>query len=255
MTGQRALARHSLAVARRNLVQVKNDPGQLLAATLTPVLFTVVFLYVLGGAISGGQAGYQQYLMPGIMAQTVTVASIATGIGLNLDFGSGVMDRFRSLPIARSAVLTGRILADACRLVLGQLVVLGFALVIGFRVQTGVLPAVGAVLLMSLYGIALCWIAAYVGLRIRSMQTVQTIGFLWLTPLQFASSIFAPASTMPDWLRVFVEVNPTSLVTDTCRGLLIGGPVAGSAAGALLWIAAMIAVFAPLAVREYRRRP
>ncbi|MEU9488564.1 ABC transporter permease [Streptomyces decoyicus] len=250
----RAAVGQSLAIARRNLIQIKHDPSQLLDATLMPMVFTLVFVYVFGGAIGKGQADYRQYLIPGIMVQTVSFAAQVTGTALNLDFSKGVMDRFRSMPIARSAVLSGRILADVCRLALGQAVILAFAFLIGFRVRTDVAGVLAAVGLLVLYGVALSSIAAYIGLVIRSPQAVQSVGFLWMIPLQFGSSMFAPPSTMPGWLQAFVEVNPTTLVVDSCRGLLVGGPVAENVAGSLLWIGGVLLVFVPLAVRQYGRR-
>jgi len=252
--GPRAVLRHSLAIARRNLVQVRNDPGQLLDATLMPMVFTLIFVYVFGGAIATDQHTYLQYLMPGIMVQTLAFASRASGIGLSVDFGNGLMDRFRSLPIGRSAVLTGRVLADLCRLALGQLVMLTFAMVIGFRVQTGPLEVLAALGLLVLYGFALCWVSAYIGLAVRSPQTVQTVGFLWTIPLQFGSSMFVPTATMPPWLRAFSSINPTTLVTDTSRALLNGGAYGVSLLGALGWVAGLLVVFIPLSVWQYRRR-
>jgi oleandomycin transport system permease protein len=252
--GLRATVRHSMAIARRNLVQVRNDPGQLLDATLMPMVFTLIFVYVFGGAIAKDQAAYRQYLMPGIMVQTLAFASRSTGIGLSLDFGNGLMDRFRALPISRASVLIGRIAADLCRVLLGQLVMLIFALVIGFRVHTGLIPALGALGVLLLYGTALCWVSAFIGLVLRTPQTVQTVGFLWTIPLQFGSSMFVPTDTMPGWLQAFSTVNPTTLVTDACRNLLIGGPVRHHVFGTLIWVAALMVVFVPLSVRQYRRR-
>jgi len=218
------------------------------------MIFTLLFVYIFGGAIADDQATYRQYLIPGMMVQTLAFASRSTGIGLSVDFSNGLMDRFRALPIARSAVLSGRILADLCRMLLGQLVMLTFAVVIGFRVKTGFVPVLAALGLLLCYGTALCWISAFIGLAGRSPQTVQTVGFIWTIPLQFGSSMFVPTHTMPGWLQAFSVVNPTTLVTDACRGLLIGGGVARSAIGALAWVGVLIAVFVPLSVRKYRRR-
>ncbi|MYX27473.1 ABC transporter permease [Streptomyces sp. SID8381] len=250
----RAAVGHALAIARRNLVQLRYDPSQLLDATLMPMVFTLIFVYVFGGAIGGNQADYRQYLIPGILVQVASFAAQVTGVALNLDFSTGVMDRFRSLPIARSAVLSGRILADLCRLALGQAVILFFALAIGFRIHTNPLYVLGALVLLMLYGLSLAWIAAFVGLAIRSPQAVQSMGFLWMIPLQFGSSMFANPETMPGWLQAFAQVNPTTLVVDSCRGLLVGGPVAGDLLGALAWTCGILVVFAPLAVRRYTRR-
>ncbi|XVQ85657.1 ABC transporter permease [Microbispora siamensis] len=247
-------ARHILVIARRNLMKITGDPGLLLDATAMPIVFSLMFVYVLGGAIAGTVADYRQFFMPGIMAMTIAIVSRTTGIGLAVDFGSGVIDRFRSLPIARSAVLSGRILADAVRMLLSQLVVLAVAILTGFRIETGPLAAVSAVALLMAFGIALAWVSAFVGLSMRSVQSAETITTLMMVPLQFGSSLFVPVSTMPAWLRAFVELNPMTLVVDACRGLLIGGPVLEPALKGLAWIAAALVVFAPLAVRTYMRR-
>ncbi|WP_223839140.1 ABC transporter permease [Saccharopolyspora pogona] len=241
-----------MAITRRNLTRVKNDPEQLLDAMLMPMVLALIFIYVFGGAIAGNHADYRQYLMPGIMVETASFASRATGIGLNLDFTTGVMDRFRSLPIARSVVLSGRIVAELCRMVLGQIVMLIFAVVIGFRMQTGLLSILAAYGLILLFGMALCWVSAFIGLSLRSPQTVQTLGFLWMLPLQFGSSMFAPPETMPGWLRAFAQVNPMTAVVDSCRGLLVGGPVTTPVITAVAWSVGLIVVFGPLAVWRYR---
>lgn len=251
--GPRATLRHTAAIARRNLLQVAGDRGAILDATLMPMIFTLIFVYVFGGAIADDQGDYKQYLLPGIMVQTISFASRLTGVTLNVDASKGVMDRLRALPIARSAVLTARICADMCRMLAGQLVMFGFALLIGFRVQTGLLPALAAIGVLLAYGFALCWISAFIGLALKSPETVQSIGFIWTIPLQFGSSMFVPLETMPGWLRAFAQVNPTTLVTDTCRNLLLGGPIAGSLLGASLWIGGVLLVFVPLSVWKYRR--
>lgn len=253
--GLRDTVRQSLAIARRNMLQLRGDPGQLLDSVVMPMVFTLIFLYVFGGAIWGDRPGdYRQFLLPGIMVQTLMFASRATGYMLAVDFGNGVMDRFRSLPIARSAVLTGRIVADMSRLLLGQVVMLVFAVIIGFRVETNFLFAVAAVLLTLLYGTALAWVSAFIGLTIRSANTVQSVGFLWMIPFQFGSSMLVPTSTMPGWLRAFAEVNPTTLVTDACRNLLGGGPIAGPVLGTVLWSVGLMCFAVPLAITRYRRR-
>jgi oleandomycin transport system permease protein len=164
------------------------------------------------------------------------------------------MHRFRSRPIARFSVLSGRILAEMCRMLVGQVVILAFAFAIGFRVQTGPLQLLAAVGLIMLFGMAVCWVSAFIGLVVRSPETVQSVGFVWMIPLQFASSMFAPPETMPSWLRAFAEANPLSHVINACRGLLLGGPVAVHLLPALGWTAGLILVFAPLAVRRFVRR-
>jgi oleandomycin transport system permease protein len=245
---------HAYVMASRNVRKLKGDPGQLLDATVMPIVFSLVFVYVFGGAIAGETSRYVQYFMPGIMALTVTIVSRTTGIGLAVDFSSGIVDRFRSLPVARSAVLAGRIASDAVRMAISQFVILGFAFVIGFRVHTGPLAVLAAVGLLVGFGVALSCVSAVIGLTARSLPTVDTIATLWMVPLQFGSSMFVPTGTMPGWLQAFVKVNPMTLVVDASRGLLAGGPVAGPAFGASLWIAGTIAVFGPIAVWRYRRK-
>ncbi len=246
--------RHAAVMAYRNLLRLRTDPGQLLDATLMPVVFSLVFMYVFGGAIAGGTHRYAEFFMPGIMALTVTIVSRTTGIGLAVDFAGGIVDRFRSLPVARSALLAGRITADAARMALAQVVILACAVAIGFRIHTGVLAVLAAIGLLVAFGVALCCVSAYIGLTARSVATVDTVATLWLVPLQFGSSMFVPTATMPGWLQAFVKVNPMTLVVDAVRGLLAGGPVAHPALGAAAWIAGSVVVVGPLAVRRFRRR-
>jgi len=250
----RRVLRHSAAICRRNLAQMKSEPLQLLDVALMPIVLSLIFLYMFGGAIGGGTEEYRRYLMPGMMVETIALAARATGLGLNLDFSTGMMDRFRALPVARSAVLAGRIGADVCRMLIGQLTMLGFAFAIGFRVQTGPLAVLGAVLLLLAFGTALSWVTAFIGLVVRSPQTVDTAGFIWMIPLQFGSSMFVAPSTMPGWLQAFAKINPITLVCDAVRNLLVGGPLMQPVLGALAWTVVLTAVFAPLAVRRYTRR-
>jgi len=247
--------RHAWALCRRNLVQMKTEPMQLFDAALMPMVFSVIFLYIFAGAIGGGTAEYRAYLIPGMLVETVIFAARSTGVALNHDFSSGLMDRFRSLPVSRSSVLLGRVGTDACRMLFGQLAMLGFAFLLGFRVRTDALALVGAALLLLAFGTAVAWVTACIGLTVRSPQTVDTAGFIWMIPLQFGSSMFVPPSTMPGWLRAFAEVNPLTLCCDAVRGLLVGGPVMQPVLGTLAWTAGLTAVFAPLALRQYRRRP
>src|SRR5215207_7410849 len=236
-----AALRHWLLVGRRDLLQVRSNPQLLIFVLIQPILFVLLFVYVFGGAISGSSHQYVQYVIPGIIVQTVVFATAMTGIGLNEDLAKGIIDRFRSLPIARSAVLAGRILADAVRLALG------------FRITTSPVAALGGFLLIIAFGIALSWVAALIGLSVRNPETAQSAGFLWMFPLIFASSVFAPPETMPGWLQPFVEVNPITVATDALRGLLLGGPVLSPGLQTLAWTAALTVVFAPLAIRQFRR--
>ncbi|MGW1894585.1 ABC transporter permease [Streptomyces sp. NPDC002004] len=246
------LARHTMAFSRRNLRKSLASPGQVLDTALMPIVLALIFIYAFGGAIVGNSSDYRQYLMPGIMALNHTIVSRTSGIALNTDFTSGVMDRYRSMPVARSAALIGRVAADSVRLLVGQLVIFAFALAIGFRTRTGIAATVAAFAVLLLYGIALCWLNAFIGLAARSIETVQSVSMIAMLPLQFGSSVFVRPDTMPSWLRTFVEHNPMTMVVDAARNLMIGGPVAQPVTGALLWTAGLMAVFVPLSVWKYR---
>lgn len=250
----RRTASHTTAIAWRNLKQFRNDPAQLPDATLIPMILTVVLVYVFGGAIGPSTASYRQFLIPGIMVQSVGLAAQVTGMTLNLDFSRGIMDRFRAMPIARSAVLSGRIIADLARMAISQVVVLAFASSIGFRLHSNVAAVLAAIGMLLLYRMALSWISALVGLRIKSPQTVQSMGFLWMISLQFGSSMFAPVNTTPGWLQAFAKVNPNALVIDAARSLLAGGGTAVDLVGALSWILGLARVFAPPAVWRFAQR-
>jgi oleandomycin transport system permease protein len=245
--------RHALLVARRNLLQVRGNPQLVIFVLIQPILFVLLFVYVFGGAISGSSRQYVQYVIPGIIVQTVVFATAMTGIGLNEDLAKGIIDRFRSLPIARSAVLAGRILADAVRLVASLAVILGVGMALGFRITTSPVVALGGLLLIVAVGMALSWVAALIGLSVRNPETAQSAGFIWMFPLIFASSVFAPPETMPGWLQPFVDVNPITVTTDALRGLLLGGPVLSPVLQTLAWTAALTVVVAPLAIRQFRR--
>jgi ABC transporter DrrB family efflux protein len=244
---------HALIVARRNLLQVRGNPQLLVFLLIQPVLFVLLFVYVFGGAIAGSSRQYVQFVIPGIIVQTVVFATAITGIGLNEDVSKGIVDRFRSLPIARSAVLAGRILADAVRLVATIAVILLVGMLLGFRITSSPLAALAGLLLVIAFGMALSWVAAFIGLSVRNPETAQSAGFLWMFPLTFASSVFAPPQTMPGWLQPFVRVNPITVATDTLRGLLLGGPVLAPVLKTLAWIVVLTVIFAPLAIRQYRR--
>lgn len=247
-------ARHSLLIARRNLLQVRSDPEQLVGMTVQPLMFLLLFVYVLGGAIAGSSRQYLQFALPGLLVQAIAFTGFQTALGLNQDFQRGVIDRFRSLPIARSAVIGGRVLADGVRVVWGTVIIVAFGLLLGFRFENGLVGALGALLLTVAFGMALCWPMAFIGVTAKSPESVNTWAFLMILPLTFASSVFARPATMPGWLQAFVKVNPITPVVDGVRGLMLGGPVGGAVARAVAWMVALTAVFAPLAIRRYRRR-
>lgn len=248
------LLRHGLALTGRSLRKLKHSPEQLVDLTLQPIIFVVLFVYLFGGAITGDRHAYLQYVLPGILVQTVAFASLGTGIGLNTDITTGIFDRFRSLPIARSAPLVGTVVGDLVRYVVSIAVLFAFGTVLGFRVGTDPLSALAACAVVLLFAFALCWIAAWIGLLVRSVRAVQGVGFLLMFPLTFGSNLFVESDTLPGWLRAWVEVNPVTQVVDVARGLLLGGAVAGPLAATLAWTAAILAVFVPLSLVAYRRR-
>jgi ABC transporter DrrB family efflux protein len=241
-------------IARRNLLHVRSDPQQLVGMTIQPLMFLLLFVYVFGGAIAGSSRAYIQYVLPGLVVQGVTFWAMQTAIGLNTDFQHGLVDRFRSLPIARSSVVAGRIAADVLRTGWGAVISVAAGLAFGFRLHTSVAGAAGAFGLILAWGFALSWLMAFLGVSLRSAETVQTAGFLLVMPLGFASSVFAPAATMPGWLQAFVRVNPVTVVADAARGLMIGGPVAAPLLKSAAWLTAITAVSWALTVSRYRAR-
>jgi len=248
------LARHSIALARRSLIKTMRTPEQLLDVTLQPVIFVVLFVYLIGGAISGSRHEYLQFLLPAIMVQTVAFAALATGVSLNTDIKKGVFDRFRSLPIGRSAPLIGSVLGDMIRFVVSIVVLLSFGYAIGFRIGTDPVSTLAACLLTIVFAFAITWIFVLVGLLMREPGAVQGTAFLVMFPLTFGTNMMAPTGTMPGWLQAWVKINPVTDVMEAARGLMVGGPVASPAIHTLLWSAGIVAVFAPLGVRAYRRR-
>jgi ABC-2 type transport system permease protein/oleandomycin transport system permease protein len=252
--GRESFLANTLTIARRNLLHIKSDPEQLVGMTIQPLMFLVLFVYVFGGAIAGSSREYLQFALPGILVQGIAFTPFTTAIGLNVDFQRGLIDRFRSLPIARASVIAGRIVADAVRIIWGEIILIGFGVLLGFRFGGGIGGLVGAFLLVLAFGISLCWPMAFIGVTAKSPEAVNTWGFMIILPLTFASSVFADPSSMPGWLQAFVKVNPITHIVDATRGLMLGGPVARPVAWSIFWIIAIVAVFAPLAIGRYRRR-
>ena len=247
--------RHALTVMRRNLLHIRSDPEQLVGMTIQPLMFLMLFVYVFGGAIAGSSRQYLQFALPGILIQGVAFTGFQTALGLNIDFQRGLIDRFRSLPISRSAVVGGRIAADAVRVLWGVLIIAGFGMLLGFRFHGGFAGALGGLALATAFGVTVCWPMAFIGVSAKSPEAVNTWGFMIILPLTFASSVFAPASSMPGWLQAFVKVNPITKVVDATRGLMLGGSaVARPLFSAIAWLLGITAVFAPLAIYRYRRR-
>jgi oleandomycin transport system permease protein len=248
-------ARHSLTLGWRAVLKIWHNPEQLLDVSLTPIVFVTMFVFLFGGAITGGDRHqYLQFVLPGIMVQTITFASMGTGVNLNTDIAKGVFDRFRSLPIARSAPLVGLILGDLVRYLISLAVVVVYGVILGFRFQTDPLSVLAGWALIMLFSLALCWVWALAGLLVRSPQSLQGLGFAIGFPLTFGSNVYIQTSTLPGWLQAWVKVNPVTQLTDAARGLMLGGPVAGPVWHILAWALGIVLVFAPLAVRRYRRK-
>ncbi len=249
------LVRHSLALARRSLIKVRHSPGIIGDAVLMPVIFLVLFVYLFGGAVSGSSRQYLQYIFPGILVMSTMLAGmLATGVNLNLDIKRGVFDRFRSLPIGRSAPLIGSVAGDTVRYILALVVLFAVGYLLGFRIQTSPLAALAACALAVAFSFGLSWAFVLVGVLIRETVIVQSVAFPGIFPLAFGTSMVAPTQTLPGWLQAWVNLNPVTHAMQASRGLLLGGPVADPAIRTLLWSAAFLAVFAPLAVGAYRRR-
>ncbi|MEU2714545.1 ABC transporter permease [Streptomyces sp. NPDC007205] len=246
--------RHSLALAGRGVTKFVKSPMQLTDVVLTPVISLLMFVYIFGGAISGGDDdAYLQLITPGVMVMTVFQASIGIGVSLNADASTGMFDRFRSMPIARSGPLVGAVLADFVRYVvcLGTLLVL--ALIMGYRIGTDPLSTLAALVLLIGFALSFSWLSVYIGMLAKTPGSVQGLMTIVVLPLTFASNVFVPDRTMPGWLQAWSDINPVSLMADTVRGLLNGGAVAHPLLGSLGWMAGMVAVFFPLAMRAYRK--
>lgn len=245
----------SLTMAYRGLLKIRRTPEQLFDVTLQPIIFTVMFTYIFGGAIAGDVGRYLPIIIPGILAQTVIGTSIVTGVQLREDMEKGVFDRFRSLPIARIAPLAGALLADTIRYLIATVLTLTMGLLMGYSAVTANFGwTLLAGLLVIVTSWAVSWIFALFGMLARSASSVQGISMLILFPLTFLSNAFVPASTMPDWLQVFVNVNPISHLVTAVRSLLNDAAITGDFWLTLLGAAAIVAVFAPLTVRAYMRK-
>ncbi len=244
----------TLTLTRRNLLVWIRVPAFLVFTVVQPVMFVLMFRFVFGGAIhTGVPGGYVDFLMPGIIGQTAAFASVGTAIALALELQKGVIDRFRSMPMARSAVLAGRLTADALRMLLTILIMVAVGYAVGFRFHNGFAGAVEMVALAELFGLTVCCVSAFIGLAIKDQESVQAFGLIWLFPLTFVSSAFVPIASMPGWLQAFADNQPITHVVNAMRALALGGPVAHDLWVGLVWLAGTLLVFAPLAVRAYRR--
>lgn len=238
---------------KRNLMRYRRMPRLIVFSFVQPVMFVLLFAYVFGGAIQTSGGNYIMYLLPGILVQTVLFGSMQTGVGLADDMAQGMIDRFRSLPMSRGAVLAGRTISESIRnlFVMFLMVLVGYA--IGFRIEHGYGRFFLGMLLTVLFGFAFSWVSATIGLAVKDPETAQSAGFVWVFPLAFASSIFVPLETMKQGIRVFAEHNPISYTVNTVRALALGTPIGDNLLYSLIWIFALLAVFIPLAINRYRK--
>jgi ABC-2 type transport system permease protein len=244
----------TVVLARRNLKRIPRQPDLLIGYTVQPVMFVLLFVYVFGGALQTPGFDYVDYLMPGIIVQSIAFGGFATALGLCDDVHKGIIDRFRSLPMSRASVLAGRTFSDVLLNCLSLVVLLSVGFLAGFNfIDTTLGQVVLGIVLLLLMGYAFSWIFALVGLSSASPETANAIGFTLIFPLTFASSVFVPAASLPDGLRQFAEANPFTTWSDALRSLWIGTPANTDIWMSFVWIAVLIAVFAPLAVAKYRR--
>ncbi|MGE7386656.1 ABC transporter permease [Streptomyces sp. NPDC004126] len=254
--GLRGNLRHIGALVRRNALQIKQDPESMFDVVFMPIIFTLLFVFVFGGAISGkGNNGeYVNYVVPGLMAMMGMNISMGVGTGVNDDFKKGVMDRFRSMPIARSSVLIAKIVVELGRMMVAIAILLAVGFILGLSIESSVLDLFLAIGLSAVFGSSLMWIFILLGLTMKTAQAVQGMAMIVLMPLQFGSSIFAPPTTMPGWLQSFTDVNPLSNLADAARGLINGTPLGNSVWITLAWSVGITAVTMPIAVRKFRQK-
>jgi oleandomycin transport system permease protein len=249
-----ALVRHSVVLAVRSLIKTWRTPEALIDVTVQPALFLLVFVYIFGGAVSGSTHDYLQFLLPGILGQTIVLGSIAIGANMNTDITKGVFDRFRSLPIPRLAPLLGAVLGDIVRYVVVTASTVGMGYLLGFRLQGSVPAALAGCALAVLFALCLSWLSVAVGLSVRTAAAAQGILILLLMPMSFASNVFVNPTTLPSWMQEFAKVNPLSHLVGALRALFLGTPVGDHVWWTLAWCLVFVAVFLPLALRIYRRK-
>jgi ABC transporter DrrB family efflux protein len=255
LTQARWAVSDTLTITRRNLLVWIRVPAYIVFTVIQPVMFVLMFRYVFGGAIAvkGIKGGYVNFLMPGIIGQTAAFATFGTAIALAQELKKGVIDRLKSMPMARSAVLAGRLVADTGRMFVTIVIVIGVGYAVGFRFENGLVPAIAMLVLAIVFGLAICCIAAFTGLAIGDEESVQAFGLIWLFPITFLSSAFVPIRTMPGWLQAFANNQPVTYVIDTMRALALGGPIEANLLKSVAWLAGIFIVFVPLAVRAYKR--
>jgi ABC transporter DrrB family efflux protein len=246
--------RQTATLSWRSLVSLKHNPFELLDLSIQPIMFVVLFTYVFGGAIAGSTGNYLQFALPGIIVQNAIFATLTTGVGLSTDLTKGVYDRLRSLPIARWAPLSGRIVADTVKQVWAISLLLGVGTLLGYRVHGGVSGVLGVYALVLIFTLAVSWLAVLVGVLVDNPEKVQIFGFVVTFPLTFTSNAFVPTETMPGWLQAWVKVNPVTILADAVRGLFNGTPSATTIGQSLVWALVITIVFAPLSAWKFKRR-
>lgn len=247
----------TLVIAKRNLLKFIRLPRLIVFSTIQPLMFLFLFNYVFGGAVTAlppGADNYTNFLLPGLIIQVVLFGTSQTTVGLAEDFSKGIIDRFRSLPMSNIAVIAGRILADSTRSLFIVILMIIAGYIIGFRFQTGLIDAITAVIIAVSFGFTFQWISAFIGASVAEPETAQVAGFIWLFPLVFASSVFVPPQTMPDWLRVFAENQPITVTVDAIRYFALGIGSIDSLWKALAWMIGIILIFAPLSAIAFRKR-
>jgi ABC-2 type transport system permease protein/oleandomycin transport system permease protein len=247
-------ASDALVIAKRNLLRIPRSPDLAISFTVQPIMFVLLFVFVFGGAIATpGFEDYTDFLMPGIIVQTMSFGGFVTALSLSEDMKKGLIDRFRSLPMARSAVLAGRTLADIVTNVVSLVIMIGVGFIVGFSFDASLVEIAAGVGLLLLFGYVFSWVFAFVGLSSSTPEAAQAIGFMAIFPLTFASSAFVPVASMPDGVREFAEVNPFTQVVDAVRALFLDVPAGDSIWLALVWCVGLLAIFVPLSVARYRR--
>ena len=243
----------TLVLAKRSLLRIPRAPDLLLSFTVQPIMFVLLFAYVFGGAISTPGYDYIDFLIPGILVQTMSFGGFVTALGLSEDLRKGLVDRFRSLPMSRSAVLAGRTLADVCTNSISITVMLVVGVIVGFGFGTDLPEIIAGLLLLLLFGHAFSWVFAFIGLTSSSPEAAQSLGFIVIFPLTFVSSAFVPVDSMPAALQAFAEVNPFTIVVNAMRALFLGAPAGNNVWGAVAWSLGIAVVFAFLSVAKYKR--
>ncbi len=244
----------AVVIAKRDLLVWLRVPSFIFFSIIQPVMFVLLFRYVFGGAINVPNAGgYGDFLMPGIIAQSAAFASFGTAIGLAKEIQLGVVDRFRSMPMARSAVINGRLLADTLRIAITTLVILFVGILVGFRFHDSLLEAISMIVLAIVFGVVITIVSAYCGIALKNEESVQSFGLVWLFPLTFVSSAFVPVQSMPGWMQVFANNQPVTIVVNAMRNLALGQPSGHDVLLSAIWLIAIAAVFTPLAVRSFSK--